>query len=192
VCTSHFRNRLLCLRLLLCLGYRYEEAQLEIARLRSVIDEKAHRLRDDSREGSPSECSCEARLLHIKRLHEEIACLGLLHPRQHGLHSWEELSGELPHMLDHIRGINEQLKRLTDPGSPVPTTSQTSTIHRRNQPEPQNVRQSSLPNGVRPRLPSPTGSNISVSRSSISASRNESRRRSSRGTGYFSNQGGWN
>lgn len=163
---------------------------MEIARLRSIVDERAPRPRDDSREGSPSECDCEARLSHIKCLHENIASLGMLRPRRHNLNSWKELSGELPHMLDHISGINEQLKTLEDPGSPVSTTSSRTKIsHHRHQSEPQSVLQSSLSKDVHPRLPSPTESNISVSRNSISAARNVSRKRSSRNTGYFSNQG---
>jgi hypothetical protein len=163
---------------------------MEIARLRSIVDERPNGPRDDSGEGSPSECDCEARLFHIKCLHEKIACLGMLRPRQHGLNSWKELSGELPTMLDHISGINEQLKQLEDPESSVSTTSSRAKIsHRRHRLEPQNVLQSSLSKDVHPRLPSPTESNISVPRNSISAARNVSRKRSSRNTGFFSNQG---
>ena len=145
--------------------------------------EQADQFRDESHEGLSPEC-CQAKLLHIKSLHEEIACLGMLHRRQHGLNSWPELSGELPTMIDHIRGINKQLKRLRDPESPTPTPTptQADTGHRRNHSEPQNVR---------PRPLSPTGSNISVSRDSASTVRNESRRRSSRGPAYFSNQRDW-
>jgi hypothetical protein len=168
---------------------------MEIARLSSIIDGPAHGPRDNFSEGSPSECSCEVRLMHIKRLHEAIACLGLRHPREHGLDSWEELKGELPHMLDHIRGINKQLKVLDDPESPMSrTSSRASTAHRRHQSDPQNLRTTSFSRDVRPRPSSPTESNISVSRDSLSAvdAGNRAGKRRSKGTGYFSNQGGRN
>jgi hypothetical protein len=170
---------------------RYDEAQLEIARLRSIVEGPAYRSRDDLPAGSPSEHCCVAKLQHIKRLHGAIACLGMRYPRDHGLDSWDELNGELPSMLDHIRAVNEQLKRLEDPQTPLsPTFSRASTVHRRSQLEPQNVRTSSFSSDARPRPPSPTESNISVSRDSVSpvGASNKSRKRS-KGTGYFANQG---
>jgi hypothetical protein len=150
------------------LGHRYDEAQLEIAKLNSIIDGRAYRARDGFSGGPSTECYCEARLIHIKRLHHAIACLGLRRPRDHGLDSWEELKGELPHMLDHINGINKQLKHFEDLEMAAPSkSSRSGDMHRRNQSEPQNVREAPFPS-VRPRQSSPTESSFS-SRDSGSA-----------------------
>jgi hypothetical protein len=173
------------------LGHRYDEALLKIAKLNSIIDGQVYRARGGFSGGSLAECYCEARLLHIKRLHQAIASLGLRHPRDHGLDSWEELKGELPHMLDHIRGINDQLKRVEDLEMLASSTPSRSHTHRRNQSEPQGVRETSF-SSVRPRPPSPTGSNISSrdSGSAFSAS-NMSWKRGSKGAGFLSNPGEW-
>lgn len=175
------------------LGHRYDEAQLEIAKLNSIIDGRAYKARNGFSGDLPTECYCEARLHHIKRLHHAIACLGLRRPREHGLDSWEELKGELPHMLDHIKGINQQLKRFEDlEMSASYTSSGPGAAHRRNQSAPQNVRETPFPS-VHPRQSSPTGSNFSSSRDSGSASgaANKSWKRASKGVGYPSNPGEW-
>jgi hypothetical protein len=174
------------------LGHRYDEAQLEIAKLNSIIDGQAYRARGGFSVDSPTQCYCEARLIHIKRLHQAIACLGLRRPRDHGLDSWEELKGELPHMLDHIKGINEQLKDTEDLEMPAsPTFSRSRTVHRRNPSELQNVGETSF-SSLRQRPPSPTGSNFSSrdSGSNFSAS-SMSRKRGSRGVSFSSNLGEW-
>lgn len=166
-----------------------EEAETEIASLRSIVDEQVHSHSEDAGEQWPSDCDCAAKLLHIKRLHKEIASLGLRRPREHSLESWEELKGELPHMLDHIRGINKQLKWIDDADSPTsPATSRPNTVHCRNQYEPQSFFNQSASKHGRQRAPSPTGSNVSISRDSISAN-HKSRRTRTRATDYFANQG---
>src|SRR5947209_8106138 len=175
------------------LGHRYDEAQREIAKLNSIIDGRAYRARDGFSGDSPTGCYCEARLQHIKCLHRAIACLGLRRPRDHGLDSWEELKGELPHMLDHIRGIDKQLKKIEDlEMSASSTSSRPGIVHRRNQSEPQNVRETSFPS-LHLRQSSPTGSNFSSSRDSGSAfsATNRSWKRGSKGVGYPSNPGEW-
>jgi hypothetical protein len=175
------------------LGHRYDEAKREIAKLNSVIDGRAYRTRDGFSGNSPTGCYCEARLHHIKRLHHAIACLGLRHPRDHGLDSWEELKGELPHMLDHIKEINKQLKTFEDlEVSASPIFPRSGTMHRRNQSEPQNVRET-LFSSDHLRQSSPTGSNFSSSRDSGSAfsATNKSWKRGSKGFGYSSNPGEW-
>ena len=159
--------------------------------MNSIIDGQAYRARGGFSSDSPTECYCEARLSHIKRLHQAIACLGLRRPRDHGLDSWEELKGELPHMLDHIRGINDQLKHAEDLEMPASSTfSRSRTVHRRNQSEPQNVRETSF-SSVRPRPSSPTGSNISRDSGSAFSASNMSWKRGSRGVGFSSNLGEW-
>jgi hypothetical protein len=89
--------------------HRSGSCKADTGEILDIIDEKAHRPRGDFREGSPSECYCEERLLHIKCLHEEIACLGLLHPRRYGLNSWDGLSsnGSFRHRSG-ILGLNNQ------------------------------------------------------------------------------------
>jgi hypothetical protein len=176
------------------LGLRYDEAQREIAKLNSIIvDGRAYRTRGAFSGDSPTGCYCEARLQHIKRLHRAIACLGLRHPRDHGLASWEELKAELPHMLDLIKGIDKQLKNLEDLAmSASPTPSQPGIAHRRNQSEPLNIRDTLFP-GVDLRQSSPTGSNFSSSRDSGSAfsATNKSWKRGSKAFGYSPNPGEW-
>ena len=160
--------------------------------MNSTIDGQAYRARDGFSGYSPTECYCEARLIHIKRLHQAIASLGLRRPRDHGLDSWEELKGELPHMLDHIKGINKLLKQVEDLEMPASSAiSQSRTVHRRNQSEPQNVGETSF-SILRQRPPSPTGSNIS-SRDSGSAfsSSSMSRKRGSKVVDFSSNLGEW-
>ena len=175
------------------LGHHYDEAKREIAKLKGLIDGRAYRTRDGFSGDSPTGCYCEARLHHIKRLHHAIACLGLRRPRDHGLHSWEDLKGELPHMLDHIKEMDKQLKNLEVlEMSASSTSSRLGTLHRRNQSEPQNVRETLFPNDHL-RQSSPTGSNFSSSRDSGSAfsASNKSWKRGSRGVGYSSNPGEW-
>ena len=158
-----------------------------------MIDERDDRLREALWNSSAPECYCEARLSHIKRLHEAITCLGLRLRRQHGLNSWEDLSSELPHMLDHIKGIDEQLKKLEiSARASSPTPSRASTSHRRYRSEPQNVDRNTSSKDARPRMPSPSESNISLPRSSLSAigTSTKSGKRSSKNAGFFSNQGG--
>jgi hypothetical protein len=174
------------------LGHRYDEAKREIAKLNSVIDGRAYRTRDGFSGNLPTECYCEARLHHIKRLHHAIACLGLRRPRGHGLDSWEDLKGELPHMLDHIKEINKQLKAFEDLEMSAPSISSPGTTHRRYQSEPQNVRETLFPSDHL-RQSSPTGSNFSSSRDSGSAfsATNKSWKRGSKGFGYSPNLGEW-
>ena len=158
-----------------------------------MVDERNNRLRDALHHSSPPECDCEAKLSHIKRLHEAITWLGLHPQRKHGLDSWEDLRSELPHMLDHIKGMDEQLKRVQPSArSASPTPSGASMAHRRHRSEPEYVNKNRSSADVRPRLPSPTESNISVLRDSLSTAgaSTKSRNRRSRGTGFFSNQGG--
>jgi hypothetical protein len=89
-----------------------------------------------------------------------------------------------PHMLDHIRGINDQLKRVEDlEMSASSASSRSHTVHRR-------VRETF--SSVRPRSPSPARSNFSSrdSGSAFSAS-NKSWKRGSKGAGFLSNPGEW-
>jgi hypothetical protein len=54
----------------------------------------------------------DAKLSHIRRLHAAISNLGLRHPMQHQTYDWDDLTDELPHMLQRVGGINEKLKEL--------------------------------------------------------------------------------
>ncbi|ERF72146.1 hypothetical protein EPUS_02937 [Endocarpon pusillum Z07020] len=54
----------------------------------------------------------EAKLSHIRRLHAAIANLGLRHPMPYTTQDWEELSVELPAMVQRIEKINFTLKEL--------------------------------------------------------------------------------
>ncbi len=133
-----------------------EAAQVEVDKLTSILESNNLSLpkHDD-----------EPKLQHIKRLHKAITSLGLRRPRAHGLDTWEELKGELPTMLDHIKGINQQLQETEESiaveSSAIP---QSRTAHRHAQSE-SHATDQALPYGeFNPRVPSPTESNVSARR----------------------------
>jgi hypothetical protein len=54
----------------------------------------------------------DAKLYHIRRLHSAISNLGLRHPMKHQTQDWEDLTDELPAMVQWIENINMKLKEL--------------------------------------------------------------------------------
>ena len=54
----------------------------------------------------------DAKLSHIRRLHAAIANLGLRHAMAHTTHDWDELTDELPAMVQRIDKVNVTLKQL--------------------------------------------------------------------------------
>ena len=54
----------------------------------------------------------DAKLYHIRRLHAAISNLGLRHPMTHQTHEWDDLTDELPAMVQRIENINLKLKEL--------------------------------------------------------------------------------
>jgi hypothetical protein len=54
----------------------------------------------------------DAKLSHIRRLHAAISNLGLRHPMNHQTHDWDDLTDELPAMVQRIENINLKLKEL--------------------------------------------------------------------------------
>jgi hypothetical protein len=53
-----------------------------------------------------------AKLFHIRRLHAAIENLGLRHPMTHRTHDWDDLTDELPRMVQKIQNIDLKLKEL--------------------------------------------------------------------------------
>lgn len=53
-----------------------------------------------------------AKLFHIRRLHAAISNLGLRHPMTHQTRDWDDLTVELPAMVERIENINLKLKEL--------------------------------------------------------------------------------
>lgn len=54
----------------------------------------------------------DAKLSHIRCLHAAISNLGLRHPLKHQTHEWDDLTDELPSMVQRIENINIKLKEL--------------------------------------------------------------------------------
>jgi hypothetical protein len=54
----------------------------------------------------------DSKLSHIRRLHAAVSNLGLRHPMTHQTYDWDDLTDELPAMLQRTENINAKLKEL--------------------------------------------------------------------------------
>jgi hypothetical protein len=54
----------------------------------------------------------DSKLSHIRRLHAAVSNLGLRHPMTHLTYDWDDLTDELPAMLQRTENINVKLKEL--------------------------------------------------------------------------------
>lgn len=86
--------------------YRRERAyEQEIGSLRAELTEKDKLI-------SGLQNRDDAKLSQIRRLHAAISNLGLRHPMTHNTRAWDDLTHELPSMVQRIEDINLKLKEL--------------------------------------------------------------------------------
>jgi hypothetical protein len=109
----------------------HDDTAYEVAELRSILDSKVkeneelkERMEELQGRMEVVEANDQSKLHHIKRLHAAVTGLGMIHPLRHRLNSWEELTEELPQLIDHIESTNELLKYFenisqSEPSSPT-------------------------------------------------------------------------
>jgi len=166
----------------------HDDTACEVAELRSILDSKVkeneelkERMEELQGRMEVVEANDQSKLHHIKRLHAAVTCLDMRHPLRHRLNSWEELTEELPQLIDRIESTNELLKHFekisqSEPSSPTSPPGRPGPSSRENA-----LRSSS-----------PTDSNASTIEDSTARIRNAHRSRKRRSTGSDRRRSIWN